>query len=106
MATVQFRLSSRSSRGMSEVLVRFYDNAAGFRAKSRVCCPTGEWDMVGGMPAISKKMTPQSIAAAAARMKLEQIRSVVFARWLNEKKTATDGWLQNVIDDIMIRKIV
>ena len=104
MAALQYRLSSRVSHGMSEVLVRFYDGEQGFRAKGRVYCPVSEWDASDGMPRVSKRVTPQSIAATAARMKMEQIRSVVFARWLDERKYANAEWLQDVIDDIIIRK--
>lgn len=106
MASIQYRLSSRVSMGMSEVLVRFYDNdRCAQRAKSRVYTPVVLWDSKEGLPALSKKCTKESVAACAARMKLEQIRSAVFARYLAEKDYADDGWLQRVIDDVMINKL-
>ena len=104
MAAVQYRLSSRVYRGMSEVLMRFYDGPFSQRAKCRVQCPVSEWDASDGMPVVSKRVTPHSVAASAARMKLEQIRSKVYTEWLNSGKKADEGWLQDVIDNIMIRK--
>ncbi|MBR3647107.1 MAG: hypothetical protein IKN59_01785 [Paludibacteraceae bacterium] len=98
-------MSTRNSNGMPEVLVRFWHGTSfSQRAKCRVYCPSSEWSAKDGMPSVSKRVTPQSISATACRMKLEQIRHIVYERWMTEQKTAGDGWLQSVIDDIMIRK--
>lgn len=106
MATIQYRLSTRhDSRGNAQVMVRFYDGNRAFRAKSRILCPVSLWDSTVGMPVVNyKRMTAKDMGAAAARMKLDQISATVLSRWLEEKANALDGWLQDVIDDITIRK--
>lgn len=105
MASIQYRLSGRVSCGMSEVLVRFYDgDRFSQRAKCRVFTPVALWDSKSGYPMTSKHVTKDSIAATAARMRLEQIRNKIFERYLSEQSTAGVGWLQKVIDDVMINK--
>jgi len=100
MATLQYRLSTRVSGDLAEVLVRF-SGRRGFvqRAKSHVFCPVSAWDEKAGAVIVPRRLSPEVADIVDASAKLDRLRSVVFARWSQEQYDARDGWLQQTIDE-------
>lgn len=106
MPNLIYTLSNRVTRGTAEVMVRFtggrgYDQ----RAHTRVRVPVHLWDAANQSLIINKRyVSEDTILANDLQRKLDDIRQDVLIRFIAEKQFFSAGWLQRVIDDIMIPK--
>lgn len=98
MATIQFRLSSRVSNCSAELLVRFYEGTAAFRAKSRIYVPTDLWDAT-----TQHLMRPRSYNLLSevtdTNARIDALYNHILHQWSLDRYAANPpSWLQTVID--------
>lgn len=98
MATIQFRLSSRVSNGSAELLVRFYEGTAAFRAKSRIHVPTDLWD-----DNTQHLMRPRAYNLLSevtdTNARIDALYNHILHQWSLDRYAANpSSWLQTAID--------
>lgn len=104
VANLIYTLSARVTNGTAEVMVRFtggrgYDQ----RAHTRVRVPIHLWDADNHCLVVNKRyVSEDTILAADLQRKLDMITQEVLMRFISEKHLFVPGWLQRVIDDLMV----
>ena len=99
MPTIRYRLSTRTSNGSAEVLVRFYDGKFSQRAKTRVAIPTDAWNAEVGGIEVPRRVTPENVSLREKQRTLEALADYISKSWWRDRFNLTHDWLQNVIDE-------
>lgn len=99
MPTLKFRISTRVYNGQAEVLARFYAGTFSQRAKTHIPVPVAAWNEADGCLSIPRKMTPETIALREKQQELDELTNSVMDAWWRDQYDASEGWLQQTIDE-------
>lgn len=99
MPTLKYRISTRVYNGQAEVLARFYAGTFSQRAKTHIPVPVAAWNEADGCLSIPRKMTPETVALRERQHELDELTNSVMDAWWRDQYDASEGWLQQTIDE-------